>query len=334
MADPARIELEPGAAERGHRAGHGRRPAARARGTLSLPAGTRKLEVAYTALDFRNPRAVRFRYRLEGFEKEWVDAGPRRDGVLHEPAARPLPLPCPRRQRGRRLERDRRREPTSFSPVACTRRPGFAGSSGSAGGRGRGPVSSAGAATRGARAPPHRPGRGAARRPAVPAAPALSLQHAQQHPAARGQGPRPRAADGRPARRPPAALAPVRGQPARHARRGDRDPREVPRRSSRSASGTGSTSRSPSIRPSPRPGFRASSSSRWSRTRSSTAWAGARAAAGSRSRRGRRPGRSPSRSATTARAPGRAPSTPRGGSACAIRGAASRPCTPGATASS
>jgi len=47
-------------------------------GGVALPAGTRRLEIAYTALAFRNPAAVRFRFRLEGFEKDWVDAGPRR----------------------------------------------------------------------------------------------------------------------------------------------------------------------------------------------------------------------------------------------------------------
>ena len=45
---------------------------------VNLPAGTRRLEIAYTALAFRNPGAVRFRFRLEGFDKDWVDAGPRR----------------------------------------------------------------------------------------------------------------------------------------------------------------------------------------------------------------------------------------------------------------
>lgn len=45
---------------------------------LKLPPGIRKLEFHYTALSFRNPLAVRFRYRLEGFERGWVNAGTRR----------------------------------------------------------------------------------------------------------------------------------------------------------------------------------------------------------------------------------------------------------------
>ena len=45
---------------------------------LELPAGTRALEVHYTALSLTAPEAVRFRYRLEGYEDAWVEAGSRR----------------------------------------------------------------------------------------------------------------------------------------------------------------------------------------------------------------------------------------------------------------
>jgi len=45
---------------------------------IALPPGSDKLEFGYTALSFRSPQAVRFRYRLEGFERDWVDAGTRR----------------------------------------------------------------------------------------------------------------------------------------------------------------------------------------------------------------------------------------------------------------
>ncbi len=78
MADPARILLNPIAptvvieqvVAGGTRLERSDR--------LRLPPGTDKLEFGYTALSFRNPQAVRFRYRLEGFERDWVDAGPRR----------------------------------------------------------------------------------------------------------------------------------------------------------------------------------------------------------------------------------------------------------------
>ncbi|HAI58422.1 MAG TPA: hypothetical protein DCM32_00885 [Xanthomonadaceae bacterium] len=38
----------------------------------------RDLRIDYTALSFRNPRALRFEYRLDGFDADWVDAGERR----------------------------------------------------------------------------------------------------------------------------------------------------------------------------------------------------------------------------------------------------------------
>ncbi|MCC6132138.1 MAG: histidine kinase, partial [Acidobacteria bacterium] len=43
-----------------------------------LAAGTRSVEIQYTALSFVAPEKVRFKYRLEGFDEEWVDAGKRR----------------------------------------------------------------------------------------------------------------------------------------------------------------------------------------------------------------------------------------------------------------
>ena len=42
---------------------------------VRLPAGSRKLEIQYTALCLRQPARVRFRYKLEGVDKEWVEAG-------------------------------------------------------------------------------------------------------------------------------------------------------------------------------------------------------------------------------------------------------------------
>ena len=43
-----------------------------------MPPGSGDLEVRYTALSFVNSQAVRFKYKLEGFDKDWVDVGPRR----------------------------------------------------------------------------------------------------------------------------------------------------------------------------------------------------------------------------------------------------------------
>jgi ligand-binding sensor domain-containing protein len=75
MADPSRIELNPVAPTVvvEHVLADGR-----AATGPRLPVDMRQLELAYTALALRYPHDVRFRYRLEGFDKEWVDAGTRR----------------------------------------------------------------------------------------------------------------------------------------------------------------------------------------------------------------------------------------------------------------
>ena len=49
-----------------------------AQGQLRIPAGTQRLEVRYTALSLRAPERVTFRYLLEGYDREWVDAGANR----------------------------------------------------------------------------------------------------------------------------------------------------------------------------------------------------------------------------------------------------------------
>lgn len=45
---------------------------------LILPPGVTRLEVQYAGLSFPQPQRVRYRYRLEGFDKQWIDAGGRR----------------------------------------------------------------------------------------------------------------------------------------------------------------------------------------------------------------------------------------------------------------
>ena len=46
---------------------------------LRLPQRTRDIEIRYAALSFVVPRKIRFRYRLEGRDKDWTDAGTRRE---------------------------------------------------------------------------------------------------------------------------------------------------------------------------------------------------------------------------------------------------------------
>lgn len=45
---------------------------------LRLPAGTVKLEFHYASLSFRTPRFLRYRYQLEGVDRDWVERGNQR----------------------------------------------------------------------------------------------------------------------------------------------------------------------------------------------------------------------------------------------------------------
>ena len=47
-------------------------------GERKLAAGTREVEVDFTALSFVAPERVTYKYMLEGFDASWVDIGPRR----------------------------------------------------------------------------------------------------------------------------------------------------------------------------------------------------------------------------------------------------------------
>jgi signal transduction histidine kinase/CheY-like chemotaxis protein/HPt (histidine-containing phosphotransfer) domain-containing protein len=47
-------------------------------GEISVPAGTSNLEIQYTALSMRAPERVHFKYRLEGIDEAWTEAGTRR----------------------------------------------------------------------------------------------------------------------------------------------------------------------------------------------------------------------------------------------------------------
>jgi ligand-binding sensor domain-containing protein/signal transduction histidine kinase len=49
------------------------------RSALQLPAGSSKLDFHFTGLSFVGADKVRFKYQLEGFDKEWFDAGTRRE---------------------------------------------------------------------------------------------------------------------------------------------------------------------------------------------------------------------------------------------------------------
>jgi signal transduction histidine kinase/ligand-binding sensor domain-containing protein len=53
-------------------------------GRLRLPPLVRDLEINYTALSFVAPEKVRFKYRLEGHDSDWVDAGTRRQAFYND----------------------------------------------------------------------------------------------------------------------------------------------------------------------------------------------------------------------------------------------------------
>ena len=49
--------------------------------SMALPAGSRDLRIDYTAPYLRRPEQVRFRYRLDGLDSDWHDAGARRQAL-------------------------------------------------------------------------------------------------------------------------------------------------------------------------------------------------------------------------------------------------------------
>jgi signal transduction histidine kinase/ligand-binding sensor domain-containing protein len=80
VLDPAQLAREQGHAEAPARivgATVDDRPVGPA-ATGVLPAGTRKVQIDYSALRLSSSRQTRFRYRLDGFDRDWVDAGGRR----------------------------------------------------------------------------------------------------------------------------------------------------------------------------------------------------------------------------------------------------------------
>ena len=49
-----------------------------ARPSVQAPPGSGELEFRYAAIGFHSPQKIAFKYRLDGFDRDWVDAGPRR----------------------------------------------------------------------------------------------------------------------------------------------------------------------------------------------------------------------------------------------------------------
>jgi diguanylate cyclase (GGDEF)-like protein len=57
---------------------HGNHSFAEPEAALDLDTSGRDIQIDFTALSFRDPASLRFRYRLEGYDADWVDAGARR----------------------------------------------------------------------------------------------------------------------------------------------------------------------------------------------------------------------------------------------------------------
>lgn len=84
MVDPARMEqnsIIPPVHIEEVIANHQRYAAS---GDISLPPSVRDIEIAYTALSFTAPQKVHFRYRLDGYDQGWLEAGTRRQAFYND----------------------------------------------------------------------------------------------------------------------------------------------------------------------------------------------------------------------------------------------------------
>ena len=59
---------------------------------IELGPGTHSLEFDYAGLSFSAPEKVRFKYQLKGFDKNWIDAGARREAYYTNLPSRELPI--------------------------------------------------------------------------------------------------------------------------------------------------------------------------------------------------------------------------------------------------
>ena len=51
--------------------------------TLRITPGKHRVEFRYTGLSFDMPESIRFRYRLDGLDTDWLDAGSRRTAIYN-----------------------------------------------------------------------------------------------------------------------------------------------------------------------------------------------------------------------------------------------------------
>jgi ligand-binding sensor domain-containing protein/signal transduction histidine kinase len=53
---------------------------------ITIPPDGRELELQYTGISFGSPEKLRFRYKMQGLDSDWVEAGERRTAYYHHPA--------------------------------------------------------------------------------------------------------------------------------------------------------------------------------------------------------------------------------------------------------
>ena len=53
---------------------------------ITIPPGVRELELHYTGISFGSPEKLRFRYKMQGLDRDWVEAGERRTAYYHQMA--------------------------------------------------------------------------------------------------------------------------------------------------------------------------------------------------------------------------------------------------------
>ena len=70
----------------------------------SVPLGAGEVEIDYAALSYLDPEKVRFKYKLEGADGDWVDAGGRRFAYYANLRPGRYRFPRDRRERGRIVE--------------------------------------------------------------------------------------------------------------------------------------------------------------------------------------------------------------------------------------
>lgn len=53
---------------------------------LRVPAGCKRLEIAYTGINLAAPKRMQFRYRLADYDSDWTEAGAERVAIYHRPS--------------------------------------------------------------------------------------------------------------------------------------------------------------------------------------------------------------------------------------------------------